>query len=341
MPTSSSLLPEWCRAYGDRLIHGLTKQTPGDFQVIERLDFKLSGDGEHDYLWIEKTGANTAWVARMLAQHAGVAQRDVGYAGLKDRHAVTRQWFSVRRPDKQGTDWDDLNIEGVQVLEADRHQRKLKRGAHTGNRFHIALREVRTDDVDIQRRFETISARGIPNYFGAQRFGRDANNLQMAAGLAAGKRMQREQRGIALSAARSFLFNEILSARVADGSWDKALPGDTLNLDGSGSVFVPDKIDDEIVRRVAELDVHPTGALWGDVQASGDSAPAMLESTVADRYPEYVQCLCAARMKPARRALRTVVRELTWQIDETDIYLEFELDRGSFATSVLRELINQ
>ncbi|MGI9262363.1 MAG: tRNA pseudouridine(13) synthase TruD, partial [Woeseiaceae bacterium] len=337
MPASSSSLPEWCRAYGDRLILGLTKQTPCDFRVVERVNFALTGDGEHDYLWIEKTGANTAWVARMLAQHAGVAQRDVGYAGLKDRHAVTRQWFSVRRPSKQGTDWGELKIEGVRILEADRHQRKLKRGAHAGNRFHIALREVITDDVDIEHRLETISARGIPNYFGAQRFGRGANNLQMAAGLAAGKRMQREKRGIALSAARSFLFNEILSARVADGSWDKALPGDTLNLDGSGSVFVPDGIDDAITRRIAALDVHPTGALWGDIQAGADSAPALLERTIADRYPEYVQCLRAARMKPARRALRTVVRELTWQIEETDIYLEFELDRGSFATSVLRE----
>lgn len=341
MPTSNSPLPEWRRAYGSNLIQGLIKQTPSDFRVVEDLGFALSGDGEHDYLWIEKEGANTTWVARSLAQHAGIGQRDVGYAGLKDRHAVTQQWFSVRRPTGEGTDWGALETDGVQILRTERHQRKLKRGAHVGNRFQITLREVEIDGVDVVRRLETVRARGVPNYFGAQRFGRGANNLRMAAGLAAGKRLQRDKRSIALSAARSFLFNEILSARVADGSWDKALPGDTMNLDGSGSVFVPDEIDDSILRRTTDLDIHPTGALLGDAESAEERAPAMLERSVAGRYPEYVQCLRAARMKPARRALRAVVRELNWDIGTSDICLGFSLDRGSFATSVLRELILQ
>jgi len=341
MPTANSALPEWSRAHGSSLIRGLVKQTPADFEVVENLGFALTGDGEHDYLWIEKSGANTTWVARSLAQHAGIDQRDVGYAGLKDRHAITRQWFSVRRPSGEGTDWDDLNMDGVQILGSDRHQRKLKRGVHAGNRFRITLREVRTDGVDVQRRLETIGACGIPNYFGAQRFGHGGNNLRLAAGLAAGKRLRRDQRSIALSAARSFLFNEILGARVADGTWDIALPGDTLNLDGSGSVFAPTEIDDEIVRRTAELDVHPTGALWGDADSDADSASAILEREVAGRYPEYVQCLRAARMRPARRALRAAVRELAWEIDGSDMCLRFSLDRGSFATSVIRELILQ
>ncbi|MGI9202968.1 MAG: tRNA pseudouridine(13) synthase TruD [Woeseiaceae bacterium] len=341
MPTSNSLLPEWCRAYGTGLIHGLIKQTPKDFEVTENLDFVLSGEGEHDYLWIEKTGANTSWVARMLARHAGIAQRDVGYAGLKDRHAVTRQWFSVRRPSRLGTNWNELNIEGVEILEAGRHQRKLKRGAHAGNRFRIALRQVRTDGIDVPHRLEAIRAGGIPNYFGVQRFGRDANNLDMAASVAAGKRLRRDTRGIVLSAARSFLFNEILSARVVDGSWNKALPNESLNLDGSGSVFVAHEIDEVIVQRVADLDVHPTGALWGEVATDTEGAAAILERTVTEKYPEYVACLRGARMKPARRPLRAVVRNLDWQIEGTDIYLEFALDRGSFATAVLRELVAQ
>ncbi len=307
--------------------------------MVENLGFVLTGDGEHDYLWIEKTGANTTWVARMLAQHAGIAQRDVGYAGLKDRHAVTRQWFSVRRPSSKGTDWRNVQIDGVRIIETQRHQRKLKRGAHTGNRFRITLREVRSDGTDVPHRLAAIRAGGIPNYFGPQRFGRGANNLLAAANLAAGKRLRRDKRGIVLSAARSFLFNEILSVRVGDGSWNKALPGDTLNLDGSGSVFRIDVNDDVIDQRVAAMDVHTTGAMWGDGAVHGDGAPAILEQTVAGRFPEYVQCLRAARMKPARRALRAVVRELEWEIDGTVICLEFGLDRGSYATAVLRELV--
>lgn len=341
MPRSNSLLPDWCRAYGTGLIRGQIRKTPQDFQVIEKLGFEFSGDGEHDYLWIEKTGANTTWVARMLAEHAGLAQRDVGYAGLKDRHAVTRQWFSVRRPGSQGTDWNKLKIDGVRIIETQRHQRKLKRGAHTGNRFRIAIREVSSDGIDVQDRLNAMRAGGIPNYFGTQRFGRGANNLHMAGSLAAGKRLRRDKRSIVLSAARSFIFNEILSARVSDGTWNKALPGDMLNLDGSGSVFRGDEIDEVIDQRVAALDVHPTGALWGDGAANCDGAPAMLEQKVADRSSEYVECLRAARMKPARRALRAVVRDLDWQVNGSDICLEFELDRGSYATAVLRELVEE
>lgn len=341
MPRSNSSLPEWCRALGTSLVQGQIKQTPQDFQVVESLGFVLSGDGEHDYLWVEKTGANTTWVARMLARHAGIDARDVGYAGLKDRHAVTRQWFSVRRPGSAGTDWNDLHVDGVRLIEAHRHQRKLKRGAHSGNRFRIMLRDVRSDGVDVEHRLETIRAGGFPNYFGTQRFGRCGANLQMAAELAAGKRLRRDKRGIALSAARSFLFNEILSARIGNGTWNIALPGETLNLDGSGSVFRVDEIDDEINQRLAALDIHPTGALWGDSAANSDDASVILEQSVADRFPEYVQCLRAARMKPARRALRGVVRELSWQIDGTGICLEFGLDRGCFATALLRELVEE
>ena len=260
MPNASPSLPDWHRAHGSPLFQGLIKQSPKDFEVVECLDFELSGDGEHDFLWIEKEGANTVWVAKALAKHAGVSERDAGYAGLKDRQALTRQWFSVRRPDGNGTDWDSFELTGVRILESTRHQKKLKRGAHTGNRFRMAVRSVDATSSKIDERLRLIRDSGVPNYFGPQRFGRGGNNMRLAGDLFAGKRMKRTQRSIALSAARSFVFNEILSVRVDDGSWDRPLPGEACNLDGTGSFFVAEEIDDELVERLRSMDIHPTGA---------------------------------------------------------------------------------
>ena len=139
MPATDCQIPDWSRAFGKPLFQGLIKQAASDFEVTEVPGFSCSGDGEHDYLWIEKSGANTAWVARALARHAKITARDVGFAGMKDRHAVTRQWFSVRRP-AGGTDWESFAAEGVQLLDSDRHSRKLKRGAHRGKRSSAAHR---------------------------------------------------------------------------------------------------------------------------------------------------------------------------------------------------------
>ena len=113
------------------------------FDVTEDLGFDLSDDGEHDFLWIEKRDANTAWVARQLARHAGVSARDVGYAGLKDRQAVTTQWFSIHLPGRSDPDWAALDEPQIQVLECTRNRRKLRRGVHRANRFRLRLRSLR------------------------------------------------------------------------------------------------------------------------------------------------------------------------------------------------------
>jgi tRNA pseudouridine13 synthase len=287
---------------------------PNDFQVTERLDVDFTGDGEHDWLWIEKTGANTSWVADQLAKHAGVASKDVGYSGLKDRHAVTKQWFSVRRPTGEGTDWGALDIDGVTLLEQQRHQRKLKRGAHQANSFRIALRG---DDIEAHRdelaeRLQAMSERGAPNYFGEQRFGRDAGNVALGEAVLAGRRMSRNKRSIGLSALRSLHFNNELSDRLEAGTWNRLLPGDKANLDGSGSVFDVEEVTDELAQRCAELDIHPCGTL-----------PA----------------LEAAGVKAANRPLRMRLDRLQWEFADGALWLEFRLGKGSFATSVLRELV--
>jgi len=339
MPIPDKALPDWQRAHGEPVAQGTIKQTPGDFQVTEELGFEISGDGEHDFLWLEKEGANTTWVARLLATHAGVPERDVGYAGLKDRHAITRQWFSVRRPSGAGTDWQSFKDTDVRILETTRNLRKLKRGANRGNRFRIAIRGQEFDRNAIDERLELIRASGVPNYFGEQRFGRDGGNLQMARDLFARKRMKRDKRSIALSAARAFLFNDILHSRVVDGTWNTALPGEALNLEGSGSVFVASEIDDEIRERIVGMDVHPTGAMWGRGDVSCSGRVAEIERQTAERFGELSVGLERAGLSMSRRALRLVVKNLSWELDADALWLEFSLGRGSYATVVLRELL--
>lgn len=322
-------LPDWARAHGAPLLAARIRQQPADFEVTEELDIAFSGDGEHDYLWLEKTGTNTEWLARQLAKFAGVPARDVGYAGLKDRHAVTRQWFSV--PRWHAPDWGALAIDGVSVLDVRRHQRKLKRGAHRGNRFRLVLRgqALGIHENAIEDRLQQIREEGVPNYFGEQRFGREGANIALADSWAAGKRLPRHKRSIAMSTARSFLFNVALQARVANGTWSRMLAGDMANLDGSGSIFSVDEVDPEIARRCAAMDIHPTGILWGDGAA---------RAAVPAEYEHWLVALEKARVEPGTRSLRLKVTALEAAIADDAITLGFWLPRGAFATAVLREI---
>ncbi|TDJ10251.1 MAG: tRNA pseudouridine(13) synthase TruD [Gammaproteobacteria bacterium] len=333
-------LPNWQRAIGEPVLTCRIKKENADFQLSERLGFGLSGDGEHDFLQIEKEGANTSWVASGLARFAAIAVSDVGFAGLKDRHAVTTQWFSVRRPAGHRADWLKLDLEGVRVLQVDRHRRKLRRGAHLGNDFRIALRNLTETGGGLRERLMEVRDGGVPNYFGEQRFGHDGGNLALARDLFAGQRLSRGKRSIALSAARSFLFNQILQERVRNGTWNTLLPGDCASLDGSGSFFSVAGIDSELERRSDELDIHPSGALWGagDLQTAAKVAES--EETVVDRFPEFMQGLVNKRVQQARRALRLAVRSFTWERDGDTMWLRFFLTRGGFATAVLREIAN-
>ncbi len=333
-----SAVPEWGRANGASLFDATIRSVPSDFVVTENCEIDFSGEGEHDFLWLEKTGANTHWVAECLAKHGNVPLRDVGYAGLKDRHAITRQWFSVRR---LGTvDWTAFAAEGVTILDQQRHRRKLRRGAHLSNTFRITLRAEHPDQHagNINERMTIIAADGVPNYFGEQRFGRGGSNIGLCKSLFAGRRLSRAKRGIALSAARSLIFNSILEQRVAQGSWNRILPGELANLDGSGSVFAVDAVDDELARRCAEQDIHPSGSLWGDGSPGRTGVVADIENSVVAAYAELSAGLSAARMEPASRALRLRVKNLSWQIGQDTLCLEFELRKGGYATAVLREV---
>ncbi len=318
------LLPDWARVYGAPMFAARMRTTPADFQVTENLGFEFTGDGEHDYLWIEKTGTNTEWLARQLAQFADVPARDIGYAGLKDRHAVTRQWFSV--PRWNSPDWSSLDVAGAQILDVQRHSKKLRRGAHKSNAFRIVLRGdgIEQHTAGIEQRIRLIREQGVPNYFGEQRFGREGSNLGLADAWAKGKRLPRHKRSLAISTIRSFVFNESLDARVRGATWNVLLPGDKANLDGSGSVFDVDEVDDELRQRCAAMDIHPAGELVGDGSRSGPD--------------EWLAALGKARVEKGTRSLRLKVNDLVAVIAEDSVVLSFTLGRGTFATSVLREI---
>lgn len=330
-------------AYGQPHIRGRLRVTPEDFQVCEEMGFTLDGAGEHVWLWVRKRGANTDWVAKRLAERAGVPSGAVSYAGLKDRHAVTEQWFSVHLPGKSDPDWRIDPHPDFTVLNAVRHSRKLRRGALSGNVFRITLRDLEGDPAELAARLECIAATGVPNYFGEQRFGREVGNLARAEAMFSGqeKVRDRHQRGLYLSAARSALFNAVLARRVIEGHWNVALSGEVLMLAGSHSFFTVEKVDETIQQRVTVFDVHPTGPLWGAGALCSRGAVRELEETVVATFPIFRDGLAAAGLTQERRALRLMVEAATLEcLDTRTAVLNFRLPAGAYATTVLRELLD-
>jgi tRNA pseudouridine13 synthase len=311
---------------------------PEDFRVVEVLGFEPSGDGPHRLLRVEKRGCNTGWVAGQLARQLGVRGADVGYSGLKDRNAVTEQWFSVPASGPGRLDPDALAAAGIVVLADRPHGRKLRRGVHRANEFRLVLRDVRGDRTTIDDRLAAIAREGVPNAFGPQRFGRGGRNLELAQALAQGRRLRRRDRGFALSAARSLIFNALLARRVADGSWQRLLPGDRAGLAGSRSHFAVEEIDIELQTRLATHDVHPTGPLWGRGELPGAGAPAALEREVGRSLAPLDTLLEQAGLSQERRALRLSVEGLTWSWQAGALTLGFTLVAGGFATAVLGAL---
>ena len=264
-------------ASGPALFQAFYKVQPTDFRVSEVLDIEPQGTGEHLYLHIEKTATNTDEVASLLEKTCAVTSADIGVSGLKDRHAVTRQWFSVRTAQEQQIiveALDEFNREArlqmetmvaaippglasstpvpyckqLILLDSARHSRKLRSGAHRGNDFVIVLRDVQPLPANssvaslvaaVDERIKMLAITGFPNYIGPQRFGLGGQNLVRARQWfkTPRKRTSRQQRSLWLSAARSALFNEICAVRVNQNSWQQLLPGEPAVLDGTRSFF--------------------------------------------------------------------------------------------------------
>ena len=308
-------------AFGDPPLRGTLRATPEDFVVDEQLGFAPGGTGEHVMLHVEKRGANTPWVAARLAELAGVPRRDVGF--------------------RAEPDWSALDAPEVRVLEAVRHQRKLRRGALTGNRFRLRVRDVSGDPEALAERLDLLARNGFPNLFGPQRFGRDGGNLVAAQRLFDGTagRVGREKRGLYLSAARSLLFNAVVVARIDDRSWQQARDGEPLVLDGRRSFFIAESGDAALPARLAALEVHPSGPLWGRGGDLGECAAGVFERTCLAPFATWQDGLERGGLQSDRRALRARAMGLAWSLDDDVLELDFALPAGSFATALLRELV--
>ena len=337
-----AFLPEWPRAYGPVLASGRLRSMPEDFAVEEVLGFEADGAGEHLLVKVEKRGANTLWVARQLARHAGIPPRDVSYAGIKDRHAIAVQHFSLWLGKRPEPDWDGLASPEFRVLSVARHGRKLRRGALKGNQFGLILRELSAPAVALESRMRIIREQGVPNYFGPQRFGRDGANIAGALQMFADPRSVRDckLRGLLLSSARSLIFNAVLTRRVLDQSWNAVLPGELCMLDGTHSIFHAQTVNQELAARCSAGDVHPTGPLWGRGDSRVSAKVRALETDVVSQYDTFARGLEAAGLESARRALRLPVGDLSWiAVDERTLKLEFFLPAGAYATTVVHELL--
>jgi len=332
-------------AFGAPVLSARMRVSPEDFRVEELDAFEASGDGEHLLLTIEKRGMNTGFVARELARWAGVAEHALGFAGQKDRHAVTTQRFSVQLPGREAPDPALLERDGLRVLAQARHRRKLSRGALAGNRFVLVLRGVEGERDRIEARLLQIAARGVPNAFGGQRFGHGGGNVGKALAMFAqgprGKRVGREQRSMLLSAARSALFNRVLDARVADGSWERGVDGEVWMLAGSRSVFGPEPWSEVLAQRLAGFDIHPSGPLWGRGTLRSEGECRVLELGALEDAESLAlrDGLERAGLEQERRALRVLPEGLGWDWpDASSLRLAFSLPPGSYATAVLAQL---
>jgi tRNA pseudouridine13 synthase len=332
------------RAWPRLDVSATIRSRPEDFIVDEQLGFTPDGEGEHVLLHVRKRNLNTDQVARMLARHAGLPRKVVSYAGMKDRNALTSQYFSIHMPGVRPVDepdWTALENEQLAVLAATRHSRKLRRGALTGNRFQLRLCGIESQHEILQERLTLIAANGVPNYFMAQRFGHAGNNLARGEAMLLGAQRVRDRhlRGLYLSATRSWLFNQVLSARVDAHNWNQALEGDSMMLDHSRACFSAAHIDEDILRRLASGEIHPTGPLWGRGQSMVSGAALETERAALSEWQAWMAGLEKAAIDMARRRLRMNVAEIAWSWPEDDVLqLSFELAPGCYATAMLREL---
>ena len=330
------------RAWGGPAGSGSLRASAEDFEVVEDLGLEPSGEGEHVFLKIRKRNLNTAEVAGHVARVAGVRPRDVSYAGLKDRVAVTTQTFSIHLPGKADPDWQALEGDNLQVLDAQRHHRKLRRGTLRGNRFRLCIRDFQGDEALLGERLEQLADGGAPNYFGSQRFGREGGNLQHARALFAGerKKVRRDKRSIWLSAARSWLFNQVLAQRVEQGNWNRLLEGDVMQLAGASGQFRADG-DGTLAERLQRQEVHVTGPLCGRSSRSlePEGAALQLEQQVLEEQQDWIDGLRRFGLDADRRALRMRIGNLEWRLDGSHLELGFFLPSGSYATVLMRELL--
>ena len=317
----------------------LLKAECADFVVKEQLGYDMSGDGEFVAVKVRKTDCNTLFVGEQLAKFAGISARNMSYAGLKDRKAVTEQWFSLQMPGQPTPDFSQFSLEGVEILDVTRHQRKIRIGSLQGNHFEILLRNVEETN-ELKVRLDFLAKNGFPNYFTEQRFGRDGNNLTQALRWANGEInvKDRHKRSFYLSAARSEIFNLIVSKRMELNLAQQILVGDVLQLNGSHSWFVVDESEDlaQLQQRLAQQDVLLTAPLIGEEEKSAVD----FENEIFAQHQALFALMRQERMKAARRPILMQPQHFQWQFEPNGLRLQFALPAGGYATALIRELVN-
>ena len=317
----------------------LLKAECADFVVKEQLGYDMSGDGEFVAVKVRKTDCNTLFVGEQLAKFAGISARNMSYAGLKDRKAVTEQWFSLQMPGQPTPDFSQFSLEGVEILEVTRHQRKIRIGSLQGNHFEILLRNAEETD-ELKVRLDFLAKNGFPNYFTEQRFGRDGNNLTQALRWANGeiKVKDRNKRSFYLSAARSEVFNLIVAKRIELGLAQQVLNGDVLQLNGSHSWFVADESEDltQLQQRLIQQDILLTAPLIGEE----DKSAVDFENEIFAQHQALFDLMRQERIKAARRPILMQPQQFQWQFEPNGLRLQFDLPAGSYATALIRELVN-
>jgi tRNA pseudouridine13 synthase len=322
-------------------VSGVLKREPEDFVVEEQPAYLPSGEGEHLYLWVEKRGLNTPDAVNKLCEALSTSRDGAGYAGLKDKHAVTRQWLSFHTP-KTPT-LEELQLEGVRALAIDRHVNKLRTGHLRGNQFTIRLADVPAEqDGDLDRVLARLSDQGMPNYYGPQRFGHDGRNFHDAwrwiveGGRAPAKPFLRK---LFVSTLQSALFNAWLGDRVAAGTLATAIAGDVMRKEETGGMFVsPDPSVDG--PRVASWEISTTGPMFGAKMRPAEADALTAETALLERYGVTAEHLGRVSKfgEGTRRPARVRVSDVAHHREGPDTVLSFTLPKGSYATVLIAEL---
>ncbi|WP_395345153.1 tRNA pseudouridine(13) synthase TruD [Ningiella sp. W23] len=356
----------WEYLHGKPKAAGTLKASAEDFKVEEILGFELSREGEHHFLWVEKVDTNTAFVAEQLAKFSGIPLRDIGYAGRKDKFARTAQYFSVYQGKHSAPHWDAFSHPNISIIHHHRHNKKLRLGALQGNRFSLKLRNLENFSIEeFHTRIKAIQENGVPNYYGQQRFGQMKTssgevfngNLHLGFRLAAGEHIKnRNKRSMAISALRSFLFNAAVSARIKSNLHQTILLDDALMLSGSNSYFLATKDEDfdQLRQRLLQRDILLTAPLTGDDTVkklyaklakdkkckpqSGNRAVDFEHQSLFEYMP-ILESLAKLGLKEERRSILMYPSDLEWAVDSNTLSISFVLPSGSFATSVVRELL--
>ncbi|MDH3630511.1 MAG: tRNA pseudouridine(13) synthase TruD [Gammaproteobacteria bacterium] len=332
-------MPELVYPYGQPVTAGILKSKPNDFRVCEELGFEPSGEGEHLFLLVEKEGLSTHELISRVASDYSLDPRLIGYSGLKDKHALTRQWLSLHMPGKKPPA-ELFQGNGYQVLRQASHNRKLRPGTHKYNSFQVHLREVGDLPDKTREQISAVTRQGFANYFGAQRFGRQQDNVTQALEQLPGRRLTRSRKSILLSSLRSHLFNRILAQRISLGHWELPLEGDVFMLRGNRSIF-SETLDDRLVERFRALDISSTASLYGSGQVLLTGEPQAIEAQVFAEYDAITRCLDQQGARLQMRALRAVVDNFSYDYDAGDqsLLLKLDLPAGCYVTTVLDHFI--